>query len=211
MRMREMSMLFLLSLTSTAALGADTSRPITNADGIVAVYAENGGWVPDAGPKLIVAAWSDGYVVWSGDRLKGGAPYFAGQVAPTRVSAVLTQIERDGFFEDKELANVRVGPDASSTIILLKKGARQLALDSWHELAEADGRVVARSFGLTGLTKDRRLEVLRKEPAEYLYYRAAWGELRVLSLSLIPAQGRPVSGQIEKRAGILRWREASAK
>ena len=41
-------------------------------------------------------------------------------------------------------------------------------MDSWHEIAEAHGRVVARSCALKSLSAERRLEALRNEPAEYL-------------------------------------------
>ena len=200
-------LVFLSLLTGALASGAaDGSRAITEAEGVVAIYAET-----DGPPRMILAAWPDGHVVWSEDRLKGGAPYFVGQVPPARVSAVLSQVEREGAFANRQLANPRFGPDASFTTVFFKKGSSQLKMASWHELAEADGRLVARSHGLTSLANERLLEALRKEPAEYLFYRLVWAELRTLGASLIPSEGHRVNGEVLKRGGTITWREASPK
>ena len=194
-------------LTSAlAGEGADTSRAITQAEGIVAIYADT-----DGGPRMILAAWPDGHVVWSEDRLKGGAPYFAGQVQPERVSAVLSKVEREGAFGNRQLGDARFGPDSSFTTVFLKKGNKQLKMQSWHELAEADGRIVARSYGLTSLANEGRLEALRKETAEFLFYRLVWAELRALGASLIPSEGHRVNGEVLIRSGTIMWREASPK
>jgi hypothetical protein len=81
-------------------------------------------------------------------------------------------------------------------------------MGSWHEQAEAEGRVIARSCALASLEPgERRFAALRKEPPRYLYYRVVWGELRALESSLIPAMSRPVAGEVEMQAGVMRWRE----
>lgn len=84
-------------------------------------------------------------------------------------------------------------------------------MDSWHELSEAGGGVVASSCALTPLFKERRLEVVRKEPSEYLYYRVVWGELRSLAASLIPSQSHPVEGDVLMNGGTIAWREAAPR
>ena len=112
------------------AAGPPNPRPITLADSVVAIYAQNWGRPSGGGPKLILAAWGDGYVVWSQDRLQGGEPYLAGQVSPARVSAVLERVEREGAFGDPRLAQPCFGPDSSFTTILFRKAARQVKMDS---------------------------------------------------------------------------------
>jgi hypothetical protein len=183
-------------------------RPITQADDVVAIYAEDRELTSDGIPKLILVAWADGHVVWSEDRIQGGAPYLAGQVSPARVSAVLERVDDDGVFGDKRLAQPCFGPDSRFTTILFRKATRQIKMDSWHELAETGGGVVAKSCGLVPLSSnERRLDVLRKEPAEYLYYRAVWGELRALASSLIPSVSHPTTGEVVGEAGVMEWRE----
>ncbi len=193
------------------AVPADV-RPITQADVVIAVYAQDWGLASEGMPKLILTAWPDGHVVWSENRVKGGAPYLTGQVSPARVSAVLEQVERDGVFRDKRLAQPCFGPDSSFTTILFRKAPRELKMESWHDLAEVDGHVIARSCALTPLGRnERRLELLKKEPAEYLYYRVVWGELRALASSLIPSVNRPATGELVMKAGVMAWRERPAR
>jgi len=205
----------LMLLGWLAGIGSAASpanpRPITGADSVVAVYTQDWGRV-SAGPlHIIVVAWPDGHVVWSEDRIRGGPPYLAGQVPPARVTAVLERVERDGVFHDKRLAQACFGPDSQFTTILVKKATRQLQMDSWHELAEAGGGVVAHSCALTPLSNERRLEMVRKESPEYLYYRVVWGELRSLASSLIPSGSHPVAGHVLMKAGIMTWHETAPR
>ena len=195
-----------LLTTALAVVSPGTPRAITQAEGVVAIYAET-----DGVPRMIMAAWPDGYVVWSEDLLKGGAPYLAGKVQPERVSAALSKVERDGAFGSKQLTGARFGPDSSFTTLFFKKGIKQLKMQSWHELAEADGRIVAQSYGLTPLANEGRLEALRKDTPEYLFYRLVWAELGALGVSLIPRDGHRVNGDILRKSGNLTWREASPK
>lgn len=55
-------------------------RPITQADTVMAVYHEDFGMRAWGRPDLIFAAWPDGQVVWSRHRLRGGPPYYVGDV-----------------------------------------------------------------------------------------------------------------------------------
>jgi hypothetical protein len=116
---------------------------------------------------------------------------------------------RDGVFADNNLANPHFGPDAQFTTILLRYSGKQLRMNSWHEVSEQDGRLFAGSGGLTALSEPR-LNALRKEPPQYLYYRAVWGELRAFAASLIPATSNLVAGDVSMKAGVITWVEASA-
>jgi len=209
----------LLGLLSAGASGASV-RPITQAEDVLAIYVEDWGLAlpPPGHPlastrtKLVLAAWGDGYVVWSRSQLQGGPPYCAGEVEPTRLLAVLVRAKEDGIFRDESLGQGRFGPDSKFTAIFLKAGKQQLLMRSWHELYEQAGKVVARSGGLTSLEGSDRLGVLRREPAEYLYYRMVWSELRSRALSLLPTEGRPrpVAGEIIAVGGAFSWREGAS-
>lgn len=204
---------FLLSWLVGITLAQNTSSPraITEADSIIAVFTQDWGLASAGSPKLILTAWPDGYVVWSEDRIRGGEPYFAGQVARARVSAVFDRVTRDGGFDDERLAQACFGPDASFTSILFRHGEREVKMDSWHEMAEAEGRTVARSCGLSALSSERRLAVVKKEPAEFLYYRLVWSELRGLASSLLPPESHPVAGEVRREGGALSWHEAKPR
>jgi hypothetical protein len=162
-------------------------------------------------PRLILVAWEDGHVVWSEDRYQGGPPYLEGDVPPERLVALLERADRDGVFRDKRLGQPCLGPDSRFTTILFKRGDQRLEMQSWHESAEHAGRLAASSCALVPLAGLRRLEVVREEQPEYLYYRAVWGELRTLVSSLAPAQNRSATGGVFMKGGTLSWRDGAAR
>src|SRR5262249_39408274 len=142
-------------------------KPITNADTVIAVYTADWGLASSGEPKLVLAIWPDGHTVWSEGRVQGGPPYRSGRIDPEKLSSLLARFERDGAFADKKLSDVNFGFDSKFTVILLKSGKKQLKMQSWHELLEANGKT---DHGIELLGDRRRLDVLRKQPAEYLYY-----------------------------------------
>src|SRR5262249_15874534 len=160
---------------------------------------------------VILAIWPDGRVVWSEDRLRGGPPYFEGRVQPKRVNALLSQFEADGLFAGEDLNYGRFGPHTQFTPVLPSPGKKQVRMKSWHELAEATGKVVGTSHVLVPLDGRRRLEVLRKEPAEYLYFQVAWSETRRRLAELIPREGKPTAGRPVLKAGVMSWQDEPAK
>jgi hypothetical protein len=182
---------------------------LTDADTVVAVLAQDWGLESPQRARLILAAWPDGYVVWSQDRIAGGPPYLAGKVAPGLLSAGLERAARDGVFADKSLGNPCFGPDSKFTTILLRHSGKQLRMDSWHEGSEHSGKLFARSCALTPLSEPR-LEAMRKEPPLYLYYRLVWSELRAFASSLIPVASRPVEGELIMGPGAIAWVERVA-
>ena len=188
---------------------ASRTRPVTEADTVLAVYTQDWGLGSYQGPRLIIAAWPDGYVVWSQDRIEGGPPYLAGTVDPRLLSAGLSSAVRDGVFADKSLANPCFGPDSKFTTILLRYSGKQLRMDSWHEVSEQSGKLFASSCALTALSRPR-LEAMREESPRYLYYRVVWSELRGFASSLIPATSRPVAGDVRMKAGVMAWVERPA-
>jgi hypothetical protein len=182
-------------------------RPISEADSVLAVYCGSLGLGAVNKVPLIFVAWPDGYVVWSADRLKGGPPYRAARVDPKQVTALLARFDKDGLFADEKLSQEHVGPGGSYTTVLIKSGKKRLEMVSWHELFEASGDLVAHHNGVSALLGGRRLEVLRKSPADYLYYRWVWSETRGKLTDLIPDESSVSVGVPVMKAGELSWQE----
>ena len=85
------------------------AKPITEAETVLAIYT-SGGFRPSVEPRLILAIWGDGRVVWSEDRLQGGSPYRAGQIDAKRLTALVSRLERDGVFADEKLSHANFRP-----------------------------------------------------------------------------------------------------
>jgi hypothetical protein len=201
-----------LLLIACRVSGAETVlRPITDADGVLAVYTEDWGLGSSSlQPRLTLAVWKDGYVVWSEDRLHGGAPYHAGRIDPKRLDSTLSDLERDGLFAEKSLARSNFGPDSSFTTILIRSGKKKIEMRSWHELYESEGKVVAAVHGLTGLGNQSLFQALKEQPSDYLLFRLVWNDIRARAAGLIPSAGKPVNGETVMEYRILSWREMPA-
>jgi hypothetical protein len=209
---RQCAAALLVSSLCAAAVADDNSRPITGAKAVLAVYTKSHGLAANglAPNRLIFAAWNDGYVVWSENVVEGGAPYRAGKIELARFQRTLAKLAADGLLNDEALRTPQFGPDASTTIIVAKSKFGDTMMQSWHELYEANGKVVATERGLTPLDGRSRLDALRKASSAYLVYRLAWNELRLGAASLIPIESHQVDGRLELRRGNAYWLEASA-
>jgi hypothetical protein len=185
-------------------------RPITDAESILAVYREDWGRGSRGEPAIIFATWPDGSVIWSGDRLMGGPPYRAGHIGPKRVAALLSRLEKDGFFADAKLNDANFGPDSRFTTLFIKSGKKQVKMCSWHELMEDSDKLVADDGGAAILNGRRRLDVLREAPAHYLFYRFVWAETRTRLADLVPAESSATDGKPVMKAGKLSWQEPAA-
>lgn len=209
---RAMGVLLLTCLARPATCEELAARPIEKADSVLAIYPEDWGLASPARlPALILAIWPDGHVVWSKDRLKGGAPVFFGQIDREIVSSLISRLEHDGIFSDKSLNNANFGPDSVFTTLLVRSGKKELRMQSWHEVSEADGGARAGRRGVSGLGGQRRLEALREEPADYLYYRFVWSETRGRLIDFIPNDGKRVSGKMVTTNRGVAWVEMPAE
>ena len=210
--LRLLALLISIGAPAAAADEATTIRPITEASSVFAIYTRSLGISAKglAPHRLIFAVWNDGRVVWSENLTNGGVPYHAGRVEPAKLHDALAKFNRDGLFEDSSLTMPRFGPDASTTIIFVKSNDCQLKMQSWHELYEAKGTVVATQAGLAPLGDRRLYEVLSEQPADYLFYRFVWNELRLAAATLIPCDREPIDGKLDLRAGKATWVERSS-
>lgn len=209
--MRNMFATYLLvavSLTCDAAdKAADDTKPVTEADTVLAIYVRNLGLASSGKPELVIGIWGDGQVVWSEDRVYGGAPYRSGTVDPKQVAALIARLRKDGVFDNEKLARSNFGPDSKFTSILIKSGKQQLKMESWHELAEDSGKTVATSAGISSLNGRRRYDVLANDKAEYLHYRLVWAEIRASIATLIPDTSTPDNGELLIKSGKISWHE----
>jgi len=188
----------------------ECTRPITEAESVLAVYREDLGFFSTGEPAMILAAWPDGHIVWSKDRLKGGAPYFAGRADPKKVSGLLSRFEKEGLFADEKLNQAHFGPDSQFNTVLIKSGKKQVEMVSWHELMEvSDNWVATHQGGSRLLEGQRRLDELRKEPADYLFFRAVWSETRTKISDLVPGESVLSTGRPKRKAGVLWWQEGA--
>ena len=194
--------------TSNAGSSSDELMPISNAEQVVAVTTNDWGRASDGKPKLVVAVWPDGTIVWSKNWIAGGTPYLKGKIEPTSCSTLLKRLDHDGYFANESLSNAHFGPDSQFTSILIKNESKKLEMQSWHELFELSGKIVCTSGGSTGL-KGNRLESLANDTKEYVHYRLAWAELRLMINQLIPTTGQTTNGDIHMDRGIMSWKPNS--
>jgi len=205
-----------LFVVSPSAIAVDEpkeiTRPITDADSLIDIYWNDWGHFASKGSTIILLAWPDGHIIWSGDRLKGGAPYFTGDIDPKKVATLLARFDKDGLFADEKLSHLDRAIHSQFITVFIKSGKKKVEMQSWHELMEGTYDVVADQRGVTSdLEGRRRLDVLRKAPADYLFYRFVWAETRTKVSDLIPVERSVSAGKLVIRAGVLSWKEPAAK
>lgn len=208
--LRFFCVLLLSTMVSSSIVAAsleDSIRPITTAKAVFAIYTFDSGlkFIENSTNRLIFAAWDDGYVVWSRDHRKGSTRYHAGRIAPVVFEEVLSNFAREGLLDHSSISQPKFGPDSKTTVIYIKSKDVVLEMESWHELYEAEGKVVATAAGLVPLGDRRRFDILAKEPADYLFYRWVWNELRLVATSLTPVTSKPIEGQLFFRKGDVYW------
>ena len=203
-----LAMACLFFATSNGGSSKDELIPISSAEQVVTVTTHDWGRASDGQPKLVVAVWSDGVIVWSKNRIAGGAPYLRGKIEPTSCSTLLKRLDHDGYFANESLSQTHFGPDSQFTSILIKNENKKIEMQSWHELFELSGKIVCTSSGATGL-KGKRLESLANATKEYVHYRLAWAELRLMINQLLPTTGQTTNGDIHMEHGIMSWKPNS--
>jgi hypothetical protein len=136
---------------------------------------------------------------------------FAGRIEPKKFATLLARFDKDGLFADEKLNHANFGPDSQFITVFIKSKKQQVRMQSWHELMEASGDGVADHRGASNLEGRRRLDVLRKAPADYLFYRFVWADTRAKVTDLIPLERSASAGKAVMRAGVLSWKEPATK
>ena len=192
--------------STTVHLGRSNDEliPITDAEQVIAVTTHDWGLASDGEAKLIVAVWDDGNIVWSKNRIVGGAPYLLGKIESTSCSKLLKRLDHDGYFSNETFTHAQFGPDSKFTSILIKNKKQKLEMKSWHELFELSEKIVCTSGGASSI-EDNRLASLLDDEKQYVHYRLAWAELRLMISQLIPSNGKQTGGDIQMEHGKISW------
>jgi hypothetical protein len=185
-------------------------RPITGADTVIALihFASNGSPVREKPTGLVLAVWPDGKAVWSEDSIRGGPPFREGRVDPKRVKALLSKFDRDGYFDEKTLANRGIPLHSAHHALLIADGKRKLVIVTHHEFMD---EILDRpGMGRDGSRlADLRQQAVREDASRlWLLFRIVWGETRYLLADILPRESQPATGsQVIEDWKKFSWRE----
>lgn len=152
--------------------------------------------------RLIMAAWSDGTLVWSEDEQEGGPPFMLATVAADAVALAITEVADKCELLGEDVRNA--GVHFPFQVIHVRTANRSYDLESWHELAERTPNVIATDEGLGWYTAQSRIAVLRATPLTYRLFRTVWDFVRLRTRALVPERGIPVTPPIEWDADVMR-------
>lgn len=192
-----MNNLSLVCVLITGFLQAAGRAEETNPPTLAIYTTETGRSRPHFGPKIVVALWNNGTVVWSASSFEGGPPYQQGRFPREKLDSLLQGLESKGAFTNTALNRGWLGPDASFTTIAISDGQRRLQLRSWHELFERRTNLVATALGIEPLGTRDRAQVLREQPELYRQFQSVWSEIRRAVAELVPKTGEAYEGQIQ--------------
>ncbi len=164
---------------------------------VVAINSQGRVANPESYPRVLMAVWTDGRIVWSEDQKKGGPPFRTGTIKAETVEAKLAAFEKAAVFDKNSFRHSWTGPDSSSHSIWLRRGDRNTRIDTWHELFEENPNLVAVNGGITALEGRKREDVIAKDTKEFQAFRKLWTNLRTETSSLIPKEGKPFAGPLK--------------
>jgi hypothetical protein len=160
----------------------------------IAVTIDGGGGKRADGqsyPRIIMAVWPDGKIIWSEDPTKGGPPFRVSRTEPAKIRELLTRFEKQSVFNKDEFRHSWFGPDSSYHSIWLSTGAKHIRVETWHELFEANPKLVVINGGVTSLEGRKREDAIASDTKEFQAFRKLWTDLRTSTASLLPKEGAP--------------------
>lgn len=153
--------------------------------------------VDDMSPVIIMAVWPEGKLVWSQDQTRGGPPFRTARIDPATTQAVLNRFEKEAVFKKEGFRHSWFGPDSSYHSIWLNSGGKRTKIETWHELFEANPKLVAINGGIAALDGRNREDVIRSDTKEFQAFRVLWTDLRTSITALIPGEGTPYAESLK--------------
>ena len=139
----------------------------------------------------LLQVYDDGRLEWSEDQINGAPPLHHARIDPARMARVISEIRTSELVGGSWTGEVHTGPDARKTSVVVRGGDGVIVdVASWHELFEADPRLVVTSTGVQPLGERTREAVLAQEPADYRRFRRRWDFVLGRLRSLIPGRGQ---------------------
>ncbi len=143
------------------------------------------------GDAPVLRVWKGGLIEWSEDQMNGGPPLHTAKIDPALVARTIADIEAETSGSSGWLDETWTGPDARHTSLVIRSGDREIVnLASWHELFEANPRLIVTATGVQPLGARSRNSVFEGQPAEYRRFRSRWNKMRERLRQLIPISSR---------------------
>jgi hypothetical protein len=141
------------------------------------------------GDQLVLAIFRDGFIEWATEGDRAGAT-LCGHIDAAAVDEVIGELRSSPLLGGAWTGELYTGPDSTYTSVLVRDGDTVLVdVGSWHELFEADPRLVATAGGVQPLGGRSREEVFAQQPAPYRKFRERWDYVLSRLRSLIPIAG----------------------
>jgi hypothetical protein len=165
----------------------------------IAVTINGGGMRADwpSYPRIIMAVWPDGKIIWSENPTKGGPPFRVSRVEPAKTQALLEKFDKQSVFQKEKFRHSWFGPDSTYHSIWLNTGAKHIRVETWHELFEANPNLVVINGGVSSLEGRKREEVIASDTQEFQAFRKLWTDLRTSTTNLIPKEGNPFTDPLK--------------
>ncbi len=128
--------------------------------------------------NIILAVYPSGKIVWSDDRIKGGAPYYSAQIDPDQVEEAMDKTKEAGLLDVGD--RFFVPPDAGyASMTFNRPGHPLVKFGTWHEALAA-----YRAEKGTVVESENKSDLERQIAID-------WDQLKAIWFPLIPAEGAP--------------------
>ena len=147
--------------------------------------------------SVMMVAFADGRVIWSANRVRGGAPYYVAHVGKEKISKLLPLLAESVAFDDQALTRPWYALDSSYTSLsLCASRTNSLQMCTWHDYIESEkpGVVVREGGEEVPLLGRSREAILAQDSESYRRFRQTWSRWKDLCFGLVPSEGERVEG-----------------
>lgn len=198
------SCLFLLCLGACAAPVSQSTTPFQEPVTLDSVTPEEepeperlpepriGAWRKDQkGERLVFGLWDDGRVIFSENRIEGGAQYFEVQLTAEEAFGTMKSFRR--LFTRVDAQNCDYAQEGVGHVSLecgLEDAERLMR--SSHEAFERNPALVMTESGLEELSGRSRASRHEEGSAEYKRFRQVWDDVRMQMRGVAARKGTPI-------------------